>query len=430
MLESRAGAADPARGRAGPAGDRAARRRSRRWPTRCAGAAPGCRTPTAPPARSSSSGPPGVGKTETARALAEFLFDDERAMVRLDMSEYMEKHSVARMIGAPPGYVGYEEGGQLTEAVRRRPYSVVLFDEIEKAHPDVFNVLLQILDDGRLTDSQGRVVDFRNTVIIMTTNIGSGTDRGGGRGGHRRRWDRVERPGPGRAAEPLPARVPQPGGRHHRLPAAQPGRSGADRGPAARRSCSELLAARHLGLEVTPEARELLAEQGYDPGLRGAAAQARDPARAAEPDRARRCSRATSTRAIPSGSSGTGDHLRLVPRGARARDGQCVGARRPPSDLHRDAGGAPPGAGRVGARGGAGRRRHRRRGRHPGRGAQRDRPAARPTAHAELLALQRALQRPGEDRLPLATLYVTLEPCAQCAGAIVLAKVGRVVFGA
>jgi ATP-dependent Clp protease ATP-binding subunit ClpB len=105
--------------------------------------------------------------------LAEFLFDDERAMVRLDMSEYMEKHAVARMIGAPPGYVGYEEGGQLTEAVRRRPYSVVLFDEIEKAHPDVFNVLLQILDDGRLTDSKGRVVDFKNTVLIMTSNLGS-----------------------------------------------------------------------------------------------------------------------------------------------------------------------------------------------------------------------------------------------------------------
>jgi len=118
-------------------------------------------------------GPTGVGKTETARALAEFLFDDERAMVRLDMSEYMEKHAVARMIGAPPGYVGYEEGGQLTEAVRRRPYSVVLFDEIEKAHADVFNVLLQILDDGRLTDSKGRTVDFKNTVLIMTSNLGS-----------------------------------------------------------------------------------------------------------------------------------------------------------------------------------------------------------------------------------------------------------------
>ncbi|MBK8302948.1 MAG: ATP-dependent chaperone ClpB [Chloracidobacterium sp.] len=118
-------------------------------------------------------GPTGVGKTETARALAEFLFDDEKAMIRLDMSEYMEKHAVARMIGAPPGYIGYEEGGQLTEAVRRRPYSVVLFDEIEKAHPDVFNVLLQILDDGRLTDSKGRVVDFKNTVLIMTSNLGS-----------------------------------------------------------------------------------------------------------------------------------------------------------------------------------------------------------------------------------------------------------------
>ena len=118
-------------------------------------------------------GPTGVGKTELAKALAEFLFDDERAMVRIDMSEYSEKHSVARLVGAPPGYVGYEEGGQLTEVVRRRPYCVVLLDEVEKAHPEVFDILLQVLDDGRLTDGQGRTVDFRNTILILTSNLGS-----------------------------------------------------------------------------------------------------------------------------------------------------------------------------------------------------------------------------------------------------------------
>jgi ATP-dependent Clp protease ATP-binding subunit ClpB len=118
-------------------------------------------------------GPTGVGKTELAKALAEFLFDDERAMIRIDMSEYSERHSVARLVGAPPGYVGYEEGGQLTEAVRRRPYCVVLLDEVEKAHPEVFDVLLQVLDDGRLTDGQGRTVDFRNTILILTSNLGS-----------------------------------------------------------------------------------------------------------------------------------------------------------------------------------------------------------------------------------------------------------------
>jgi len=118
-------------------------------------------------------GPTGVGKTELCKALAEFLFDDEQAMIRIDMSEYMEKHAVARLVGAPPGYVGYEEGGTLTEAVRRRPYQVILFDEVEKAHPDVFNILLQVLDDGRLTDGQGHTVDFRNTIIVLTSNLGS-----------------------------------------------------------------------------------------------------------------------------------------------------------------------------------------------------------------------------------------------------------------
>lgn len=118
-------------------------------------------------------GTTGVGKTELSKALADYLFNDDNAMVRIDMSEYQERHSVSRLIGAPPGYVGYDEGGQLTEAVRRKPYSVILLDEIEKAHPDVFNILLQVLDDGRLTDSKGRVANFKNTIVIMTTNIGS-----------------------------------------------------------------------------------------------------------------------------------------------------------------------------------------------------------------------------------------------------------------
>ena len=161
-------------------------------------------------------GPTGVGKTELAKALAEFLFDDERAMVRIDMSEYGEKHSVARLVGAPPGYVGYEEGGQLTEAVRRRPYSVVLLDEVEKAHPDVFDVLLAVLDDGRLTDGQGRTVDFRNTILILTSNLGSEV-----------LVDPTLSDGAARDAVmagsvPLQARVPQPARRHRRVPRAVP----------------------------------------------------------------------------------------------------------------------------------------------------------------------------------------------------------------
>ena len=173
-------------------------------------------------------GPTGVGKTELARALAEFLFDDEQAMVRIDMSEYQEKHTVSRLIGAPPGYVGYEEAGQLTEAVRRRPYAVVLFDEIEKAHPEVLNVLLQLLDDGRLTDGKGRTVDFKNTVVIMTSNLGSqyiaeqACERGAGADSRARNRQRDAARGDGRAARALPAGVPQPDRRDHLLPRARP----------------------------------------------------------------------------------------------------------------------------------------------------------------------------------------------------------------
>ncbi|MBI1967162.1 MAG: AAA family ATPase, partial [Gemmatimonadetes bacterium] len=205
-------------------------------------------------------GPTGVGKTETARALAEFLFDDEKAMVRLDMSEYMEKHAVARMIGAPPGYVGYEEGGQLTEAIRRRPYAVVLFDEIEKAHPDVFNVLLQILDEGRLTDAQGRTVDFRNTVLIMTSNLGSqyilevGTSN----------WEQVEtkvldllrhtfKPEFLNRVDDVIIFRPLGTEEISRIVELQIARVG------------QLMADRKLSLDVTPAARQLLVADGYDP---------------------------------------------------------------------------------------------------------------------------------------------------------------------
>ena len=177
-------------------------------------------------------GPTGVGKTEMAKTLAEFLFGDDSAMITLDMSEYMEKHTVSRLVGSPPGYVGYEEGGQLTEAVRRKPFSVVLFDEIEKAHPDVFNTLLQILEEGRLTDSQGRTVDFRNTVLIMTSNLGTQDLRKANVGfttaglGDELRAD--EGKGHGRLEDPLPARVPQPHRRGHRLPRAEPAGGAAD----------------------------------------------------------------------------------------------------------------------------------------------------------------------------------------------------------
>ncbi len=207
-------------------------------------------------------GPTGVGKTETARALAEFLFDDEHAMVRIDMSEYMEKHAVARLIGAPPGYVGYEEGGQLTEAVRRRPYSVILFDEIEKAHPDVFNILLQILDDGRLTDSQGRTVDFRNTVIIMTSNVGSMFILEHARGD----WALVEtqvmatlrqsfKPEFLNRVDDIIIFHPLGTEQIEKIVDLQLAR------------LRKTLAERKITIEITPEAKRLLAEEGYDPAF-------------------------------------------------------------------------------------------------------------------------------------------------------------------
>jgi len=185
-------------------------------------------------------GPTGVGKTELARALAEFLFDDERAMVRIDMGEYQEKHSVARLVGAPPGYVGYEEGGQLTEAVRRRPYCVVLLDEVEKAHPDVFNLLLQVLDDGRLTDGQGRTVDFTNVVLVMTSNL---------------------------QGDPLDFFKPELVNRIDEIVRFRPlGRDDlAEIVDIQLAQLAHRIADRRLVLEVTPEARALLGELGYDP---------------------------------------------------------------------------------------------------------------------------------------------------------------------
>ncbi|GAO03916.1 ATP-dependent chaperone ClpB [Anaeromyxobacter sp. PSR-1] len=208
-------------------------------------------------------GPTGVGKTETARALAQFLFDDERAMVRLDMSEYMEKHTVSRLIGAPPGYVGYEEGGQLTEAVRRRPYAVVLFDEIEKAHHDVFNVLLQILDDGRLTDGQGRTVDFRNTVIIMTSNIGSADiQRLAGRPGADMQQIREA------ALEHLRGEFrPEFLNRVDEIVVFRPlGREDVGRIVEIQLArLRKLIEERHVTLELTEAAREAIADAGYDP---------------------------------------------------------------------------------------------------------------------------------------------------------------------
>jgi ATP-dependent Clp protease ATP-binding subunit ClpB len=201
-------------------------------------------------------GPTGVGKTELARSLAEFLFDDEQAMVRIDMGEYQEKHTVSRLIGAPPGYVGYEEGGQLTEAVRRRPYSVVLLDEIEKAHPEVFNVLLQLLDDGRLTDGQGRTVSFRNVVVIMTSNLGGELWLGGQTVTRDQMLEvlrRAFRPEFLNRVDEIVIFRPLDQAQIERIVDIQLTR------------VQKLLADRDIRLEIKPGARKFLAEAGWDP---------------------------------------------------------------------------------------------------------------------------------------------------------------------
>jgi len=216
-------------------------------------------------------GPTGVGKTELAKALAEFLFDDEEALVRIDMSEYRERHTVSRLIGAPPGYVGYEEGGQLTEAVRRRPYQVVLFDEIEKAHPDVWNALLQILDDGRLTDGQGHTVDFRNTVVIMTSNIGTQYARKGGALGFRAGEDRNDEQKMREKIEDAVKKTFRPEFLNrideviifHLLTKEQVKEIVA----LQMKEISQRLAERGVTIELTEAAREWLAEKGYDPNF-------------------------------------------------------------------------------------------------------------------------------------------------------------------
>jgi ATP-dependent Clp protease ATP-binding subunit ClpB len=255
-------------------------------------------------------GPTGVGKTELARALAEFLFDDETHMVRIDMSEYMEKHAVSRLIGAPPGYVGYDQGGQLTEAVRRRPYSVILFDEIEKAHPDVFNTLLQLLDDGRLTDGQGRTVDFRNTVVIMTSNVGSQ---------HLQDWTNLQ--AKDRVMEEL-RRTFRPEFLNriddivifHSL-----GRNEIDTIVDLQLGrLRKLLRERELDLELSPEARTFLADQGYDPQY-GARPLKRALVRYVQDPLARK---------LLAGDLHPGDTI-LVERGKGADDGELTFVRKP-----------------------------------------------------------------------------------------------------
>ena len=227
-------------------------------------------------------GPTGVGKTELTKALAAFLFDDETALLRIDMSEYMEKHSVARLIGAPPGYVGYEEGGALTEAVRRRPYQVILFDEIEKAHPDVFNVLLQVLDDGRLTDGQGRTVDFRNTLIIMTSNLGAEYLANLG---ENEDVDIGARPGDGAWCARTSGRSSSTGSTTSSCSTASSGREMGAIVDIQLARLQKLLDDRKITLDLDESARDVAGREGLRPGLRRAAAEARHPARGAGPAR-------------------------------------------------------------------------------------------------------------------------------------------------
>ena len=417
-------------------------RRCRPWPNAVRRSRAGLQDPNRPIGSFIFLGPTGVGKTETARALAEFLFDDEQAMVRIDMSEYMEKHAVARLIGAPPGYVGYEEGGQLTEAVRRRPYSVVLFDEIEKAHPDVFNILLQILDDGRLTDSQGRTVDFRNTVIIMTSNIGSQFILEHGTAD----WARGRDAGDGGAAAALQAGVPQPRRRHHHLPPArQWSRSSTSStcSSSGSRSCS---ADRKITLELTPEAKRRARGGGLRSGVRRASAQAGDPAADLQNPLAMAVLEGQVQRGRPHRRHARDRrHAGVRARGARRRGGRraragapMLRAREPRADR-----GAARGRRALDARGARRRARARRSGRGAGgrrRRARRRRDRARAATARCAIRIRRRTPRCsriraaaaalGTWRLDDCTLYVTLEPCAMCAGAIVLARVERVVFGA
>ena len=277
------------------------------------------RTRTARSARFLFLGPTGVGKTELARALAEFMFDSEQAMVRIDMSEYMEKHSVARLIGAPPGYVGYEEGGQLTEAVRRRPYAVVLLDEIEKAHPDVFNVLLQVLDDGRLTDGQGRTVDFKNTVLIMTSNVGSPDHRPrrstSGSASRSRRCSR-------RPSSPSSSTGSTTSSIFHRLSRERDRR---DRRPPGRRSSPSRVRERGIEIELTDDARDAARQPRLRPDLRRPPAEAGDPEAAGRQARAgaargRVRARATRSRSTPpTASSSSRRRRRRARREGRRR---------------------------------------------------------------------------------------------------------------